>query len=524
MILRKPYAFLIRNFKIIHLILSGLMIYIIYRFTNILSFINEYMSSTPSVISKSVIPTLYPSSITIVFILMITFTVIIMSLMQWKKKPVTFYSALIFSVIGSAFILYYSYTIASTLEEGLVAVKTLRLVRDLVLVSTIVQFLCLIVLIIRAIGFDIKKFDFGSEILKVNETDREEFEFDVSFDTDRFKRNLRRNLRNFKYTYKENKLIINLVISLIIAGICALIYININIYNKKYNENTMVSVDGFTFGITSSSYTKYDNKNNIISSNKTYLIANLKIKSIGTNKNSIDISNFELNIDKKSYSITNKYDSRLFDLGTIYNNNEIGNEFNQYILIFEIPDDIINEKMTLIYKSNSSKNIKFKIEPKNIDKESNLKEYNLSETISFDDSLIDGTSLTINSIDIANRFRVDYNFCINNFCSNSYEYIYRSLSGNYDKTILKLDYLYNTGDKKIEGVNNIYSLINKMSTITYKVNGEYITNSASLNQLKPLNVSLNNTLFIEVDENMINAEEIIISFRLRDNIYNYRLR
>ena len=45
MILRKPYAFLIKNFKIIHLVLTVLMIYIIYRLNGISKFIYNYIDN-----------------------------------------------------------------------------------------------------------------------------------------------------------------------------------------------------------------------------------------------------------------------------------------------------------------------------------------------------------------------------------------------------------------------------------------------------------------------------------------------
>lgn len=524
MILRKPYAFLIRNFKLIHLVLSTLMVFIIYKFNNILSFFNEYMSMTPSVISKDVVPALYPKSIAIFMVIMFLFTIIVMSLMQWKKKPIGFYSFLIFSIIGSALVLYYSYTVTVTLKSGLVAVKTLRMARDLCLIAIIAQFLGLIILIVRAIGFDIKKFDFGRQMLKVNETDREEFEFDVSFDADRFKRNLKRNIRNFKYTYRENKLLINLVIAFIIAIICGIIYVNINIYNKKYDENTTVSVDGFTFGVTSSNYTKYDYRGNVISEDEAIVAINLKIKSNSKTSSSININNFELNVGKKTYSINSNYNLKLFDLGTIYTNQIIGGEFENYVLIFSIPDNLLEEKIILLYNSNSSKNIRFKIKPISIDKEIESKDYNIEDTISFEGSLIDGTSLIINNIDVQNKFRIDYNFCLNGVCTNSYEYIYRSLTENYDKTILKIDYSYSDSEKKIDGVNNIYDLISKMSYITYTVNGEEKTNTSSLNQIKPTNTVLKNTMYLEVDQDIINASDITIHFKIREKVYNYKLR
>ena len=43
MIIRKPYAFLIKNFKKIHIFLLVLSIYVLYRLINVSSFVNEFM-------------------------------------------------------------------------------------------------------------------------------------------------------------------------------------------------------------------------------------------------------------------------------------------------------------------------------------------------------------------------------------------------------------------------------------------------------------------------------------------------
>ena len=45
MILRKPYAFLIKHFKFIHIILTFLLSYVFYKSVNLLTFFNEYIGA-----------------------------------------------------------------------------------------------------------------------------------------------------------------------------------------------------------------------------------------------------------------------------------------------------------------------------------------------------------------------------------------------------------------------------------------------------------------------------------------------
>ena len=59
MILRKPYALLIKNFKLIHIILSLMMIYLFYKTNAILSFLGEYIGSSQIKISSDVLYSLF---------------------------------------------------------------------------------------------------------------------------------------------------------------------------------------------------------------------------------------------------------------------------------------------------------------------------------------------------------------------------------------------------------------------------------------------------------------------------------
>ena len=72
MILKKPYAFLIKHFKIIHLILSLLMIYIAYKINNILNFVKGYINNSvnPSLSTNYIGPILFISVLVVIGILL----------------------------------------------------------------------------------------------------------------------------------------------------------------------------------------------------------------------------------------------------------------------------------------------------------------------------------------------------------------------------------------------------------------------------------------------------------------------
>jgi len=53
MILRRPYAFLIKYFRLIHLVLFGLFGYVTYKANNILSFFKDYISNNGNFVIDS---------------------------------------------------------------------------------------------------------------------------------------------------------------------------------------------------------------------------------------------------------------------------------------------------------------------------------------------------------------------------------------------------------------------------------------------------------------------------------------
>ena len=53
MIFKKPYAFLIKNFKIIHLLLLAMIIIITLKYKKIVSFFSDYINSSINVYEKT---------------------------------------------------------------------------------------------------------------------------------------------------------------------------------------------------------------------------------------------------------------------------------------------------------------------------------------------------------------------------------------------------------------------------------------------------------------------------------------
>ena len=110
MVVRKPYKFLIKNFKKIHIFISLLLIYICFETNNILNYFNKLIEGT-AVRLESL--SYINNFIIFLIILVIISCVIIYILMRLKNKPKTLYLITILGYIGLIVILLVSYSYLS---------------------------------------------------------------------------------------------------------------------------------------------------------------------------------------------------------------------------------------------------------------------------------------------------------------------------------------------------------------------------------------------------------------------------
>ena len=85
MILSKPYAILIKHFKLIHVIFTLLSLFLFLKCTDLLSFINEYIANTGFIIDSYQLANLLPKYINILIIFGIILNIIIAILLESKR-------------------------------------------------------------------------------------------------------------------------------------------------------------------------------------------------------------------------------------------------------------------------------------------------------------------------------------------------------------------------------------------------------------------------------------------------------
>ena len=233
------------------------------------TFFNEYLNAVAYIIPENIASSMFTNMTYIWGVTVILFSIIVFVVMNKKEKPVLFYGLNILLVISTLVFLTYSRVIVYRLQSELVSVQVLRALRDIGNILFMVQAVFLIVTFIRAIGFDIKKFNFSKDLqeLNISSEDYEEYEVQFNFDKNEFKRNVRKNIREFKYFLLENKKMIIIFTSVFIIVVFSFIYLNFWKFSKKVNTNSFFTTSDFSMKITNSYITQKNYKQKNISDN-----------------------------------------------------------------------------------------------------------------------------------------------------------------------------------------------------------------------------------------------------------------
>lgn len=530
MIFKKPYAFLIKKFKIIHLILTVCIFYLTVRTASIIQFINEYMASTASVVGKELTKTYFTTFMYVLPILIIIFSVVVLIVMAVKEKPRMFYVVNIIIYIAITALYIYGYVVFNQMEQLIVDTRVINALGDLFTFAIFFQIITLIISFIRGIGFDFKKFDFKRDLqqLEISASDAEEFELDFNFDINDRKRKNKKRMRYIRYTYRENKFLINIVLGIVFALICFFVYKSFNIYTKTNSEGTMFQMNGFTLGVSSSYLVNSDETGSLIGDDKYLVVVDLKIKKNVTIPKALASAGIELHIGEKVYHHTTAYNEILDDIGITYNSYNISDTFEHYLLVYEIPEIMITSSMNIgFYNTTTEQTAYVKLKFKDLTKETKGTEAKLGEELSFKDTTLKDTILTINSYEIANKFKINYTYCLKTLrCVASSEYLtpHTGLS-NYDKSVLKLEVNFNFDEEfRSSTIKDFYSMFEETAYIEYKIGDTVKTDTSDFRQIKSNRVSTNNTYYIEILSEIESAESIAIVFDIRGTLYKYYLK
>ena len=349
MILKKPYAFLIKHFRLIHLLITGLFAYIVIKNREVYNFLKRVIVDSANKYDANLF---INYKIYIFMAIAIVLCIVVYWLLKYKDKPRRIYMFTIigYVIVGIFILTVYAYM--SGFNNNSIDQKTIRLYRDLMTITLFFQYYVVIFMGIRGLGFDIKKFDFRRDAQELNAgaEDGEEVEVNTHIDTTNIMRGIRKQRREFGYFFQEYKIYILTILIIVIGFGGYKLYNYLSEKYKVYNENDLI---GNLYGITvKDSYYNIDNEVN-------YVIVNFDVYKYSI-KDRLNTGNMLLMVGNKSYSPDKNICYKFNKLGNCYKKQYITDNVSNYILTYTVEDLNIQEAY-FIYSESYDKTYKVKL-------------------------------------------------------------------------------------------------------------------------------------------------------------------
>ena len=536
MILRKPYAFLIKHFKLIHLVLALPLIYIVYKTRFVVDFFNTYVSNGYAYQTGSDVSSLYINWLLFLSIFVIIVSILsIYYLLRYKEKPVKMYIIMmIYYIVLFGMLIWYSGIISNMAKEVLSA-KSARFYRDISLLIYYPQYIFIIFTALRAIGFNIKQFNFQTDLkeLQITSEDNEEVEVGFDFDTYKTKRFFRRYKREFIYYLKENKLIVSVILIVTAFSLILIFYKTRNNYNLSYSQNNNFTHQQFTINIKDSIISNLSYNGKLIDDEYYYLVLKTYVKNNSSKSVKLDYDNFTIKCGSEILKPTLDRSTYFLDYANPYYGDYIkSGEEKEIALTYKLNQDQINKsfKLQLLSSFNSdeeklvTKYAIVNLTPVILDEVNDVSTVNASTKLILNNTNIGNTILTINSYQITKSYVYEYNYC---YSENNCRVIkdianidYTKSSGN--STLLVLDYDFDLDKETTYGKSNKNNLnfFDDFVSVKSGING--VINEYDVVNVTPKN--LTNKIVLQVKGDITNSDDLDLYVTVRNKRYIINLK
>ncbi len=519
MVFKKPYAFFIKYFRLINLILCFLFGNIFYKLNLLRVVINDiYLGK---VTNYSNLGSSYIGfKMYLLLFIILSILIIIILLLKRKEKPLKDY---LFASIYIFVLFLYLMAISSlflTLDETIVEQTSLKLYTDiaLLIIVPIIYFAFKFILIV--IGFNLNKFNFTKDIMELKQEEKDNEEIEIIFDKNsyKYKRNFRRGLREFKYYLLENKLLIGIIVFIILLVLSISLF-TVNIFNSNnVNVGESFNAANFTYRINNVYETNYSLNYTNISKDFKFVVVSVNARNNIQESRSIDFKRIRLIYDDEYVYANNYFNKFFYDIGVPYNNEVLksGESYN-YIFIFKVPISYKSNKYVLkfydkiTYENKESKGSYKEIEvnAKNLDKKRELKELNLKENIVFNKKNYGNSNLTLSNYEIKSIYVYNKDGK-SNIVKND----------NINKILLILDYkLYIDENYNISDYfKNAKEFFDKFISISYSYNGK----DKVYNDVRAL-ADVDNKIILSVPYEVQDSSNLKVNINFRDTKISYKL-
>ena len=413
MILRKPYALLIKNFKLIHIIMFIFFGYFVFAIRKIYLFFLDYVKNSNFTYIEGMSLDYVSPLMFIMVLLLLAMSISIFFLMRKKDKPVLFYKILIVYCFILLVAFIYFFIFFKSLDTTLYPPLRIVINRDIILFLYIVNYFFVAFSFVRGFGFDIKKFSFEKDKkeLAIVDEDSEEYEVNINFDKEDVITYLNRQKRELGYYFKLNAPILITVLSIAVVSLSLYFYYDIFVINKTYKENQEINLGVVTYVVNKSYITDVNKYGNVIEKDRNYLIVDITIKHNGEVSGYLDEQALRA-FDGENYYYPLKAACESFnDFGTCYANQEIkAKTSNNYILVFKLNKNIDKANLEILKNDGDYNYTRVRLSSKELAK--NVSNYKINDSFT-----INGNTHQVLGYELYNRTSYEYEECKNEICN-----------------------------------------------------------------------------------------------------------
>lgn len=535
MVFKKPYAFLIKHFRLIHIVLTILTIVAAVESYRILSFFADYINNNYSAtIMENMVETYIGNVIYAVIIAIIVLLLIITFLLKQKNKPTkTYIYSIIFYIIFIIFV-----GLASSLISGLTkevwSAASAKAYRDIATIIYYPQFIAIVLLGIRAIGFDVKKFNFKDDLreLEITEADSEEIELNINFDSTKTKRNVHRFVRETGYYYQENKFILTLIA---IIGVLAIGYTIYKNYEKnifKYNEGDYFNLRGVDVSILSSMITDVNTKGDPVRNGSAFLVLLVKVENNTNRDLEFCYDYLRLLFGNNATYPDLSLSSYFSDYGDQINGARINSRRQQtYILPYEINKEDINSNFKInVYLGDATKKKKFvakqayiKLKPQMAMGNSKAALVRVGTEVDLSNSTLGNAKFSVSNPIFTTRYVYKYDRCFENVCDQKTDVIVSDATYLNRQALIILDYklVLDEESPSFKKINTIGAFAKSFIKIEYGDDYNHMV-STTVNYATPSN--LKDKLVLQTVGGVLQARKVSLIISIRNRIYSISIK
>lgn len=535
MIIKKPYAFLIKKFRWIHGILFAMLVFLAVKSINIYTFFSDYATNHYYVMSSMLASEYIDLTLFVVTILAVLVSALIYFILSLKNKDRKTYVFLCLYYIILFVYFIYMLSIFQNLQSKSLGIETVRAIRDISVIVSLPQIVFLFIICGRTLGFNLKQFDFKKDLeeMQIDTKDYEEVEVEFGKNNYKTARFLRKTLRLTKYFILENKFIVTVLASIIVLATSLAIFVNIKIYNVSYNENVEILANNVYYTVMSSYVTDKDINDNVITKDKKYVLIKIKANNKTTTNYNLYRETFRLELNNTMLIPTFGLDNKFIDVGKTYSPFEIkSGETKEFIIVFELDNSVNQSEFILKIKNYDYGNFTtleseykdINIVPKYIDHDEDYGKLYLPIRLNLEETMLGKTNIVLNSYEIATTFKEKYEYCIeeNNCMINTY--IVKPIStGKGNLSVLKLRGTLDLDENLYMNkyITNLGDLLSYFGKISYRYRGKYKT--ASITKI-PTKLKTDEYSYVEVPSELAEANKIEIILTIRGIKYTLVLK